>query len=117
MKKFLLWAISILVIISAAGYAFYKLYLPDMVVDAFTTEQPVYVPKFVKARITKYKVPINKGAEDIIKNIHRSDVPLTQVLDAIDNIDENNLNRTLDQLNDHQIASTDQAFDLIKENV
>jgi hypothetical protein len=118
MKKFVAWLFAFLVLVAVAGVFFYKYYLPEMVAAALVKEeeQP-YIPKFVQARIKKYKEPVNKGAEDVIREIHRSQVTLQQILETIDRTEPEQVQAMLDELSDTRIVSEDQVFDIGKKYI
>jgi hypothetical protein len=117
MKKLIVWTIVIIMLIGIGGFVFYRYYLPDMVVSAMVEDDlPAFVPERVKAKIEKIKVPVNKGAEAVIAQIHTSDVTLEQIFKAIDQTDEEQVNTALDELQETKITNTDQAFNLFKKH-
>ena len=118
MKKFLIWIIGLFVVFAAAGLIFYKFYLPGMVADAIVEDQtPAYVPKFVEVRIKKYKAPLNKSAGDVIHEIHESNVSLEQVLKAIDQTEPEQVYAALAELDNSNVKTTDQVFDISKKYI
>jgi hypothetical protein len=118
MKKFVAWLFAFLVLIAVAAVFFYKFYLPEMVAVALVEEQDrPYIPKFVQARIKKYKEPVNKGAEDVIREIHRSRISLQQILETIDRTEPEQVQAMLDELSTTRIISEDQVFDIGKKYI
>jgi hypothetical protein len=118
MKKVLIWVIGLLVFLAVATFMFYRFYLPRLVADAITQEKtPTYMPRYVEARMKKFKAPLNKGASDVIKEIHKSDVTLEQLLAAVDNTEPEQVHAALDELNNTKIKNTNQVFDIARKYV
>jgi hypothetical protein len=118
MKKFLVWVIGLSVIVAAAAFIFYRFYLPGLVADAIMEEHtPRYVPTFVEARMKKFKAPLNKGTSDVIKEIHRSNVTLEQLLAAVDNTEPAQVHAALDELNNSKVKNTNDVFEIGKKYV
>lgn len=116
MKKFIGWMIAFLLVAGIASFIFYKFYVPVLVAEAFVEkENPAYIPRFVQARIEEYKAPVNEGASDIIVEIHRADVRLADLLEAIDRADEDQVHMMLDELSQRRITNTNQVFDIAKK--
>jgi hypothetical protein len=118
MKKLLLAILVVAITICAGGFIFYKLYLPSLVAEVLTkAETPSYVPAFVQNKIEKYKAPINKGAEDIISELHKENISVHEVVKAIDDIPDRDIQAALNELQNENIKTTNQAFDIIARNV
>jgi hypothetical protein len=117
MKKFGIWLLALVITAGIGAYVFYKFYLPGLVAkELVKDEESVYVPRFVKAKIRKYKAPVNKGAHDVIKEMHKSNVTLEQLLQAIDETEEEQVRGMLAELNQINLKSTDQVFDVAKKH-
>jgi hypothetical protein len=117
MKKFIGWSLAIIVLLAISVFIFYKFYFPTLVADVLTQDKASsYIPKFVNKRIQRYKAPVNKGAADVIEEIHRSNVTLDQILEAVDNTQEEQVYEMLDELNSSKPKSTNQVFDLAKKH-
>jgi hypothetical protein len=104
-------------IIGVAGgsYLAYKIYMPDVIAVAITSnELPSYLPETIKKKVKKIKKPVNDGANAIISTMHKSNVTLAQVLEAIDNVSEEEAHAMLDSLNTIQIQNTEQVFNMAK---
>lgn len=113
MKRFIGWTFILLLLTVVGVSIFYKFYLPGLIADALVQEkEPAYIPTFVQTKIKKYKAPVNKGAEDVIREIHKSNVSLDQILVAIDKTEAEQVYSMLDELNDTEIKNTNQVFDL-----
>jgi hypothetical protein len=118
MRKVLAWLFAFLIFTAIAGVVFYKFYLPAMLAAAIVRDEaPAYIPKFVQARIREYRAPVNKGAEDVINEMHRSNVSLQQILAAIDKTEPENVYAMLSELEETRITSTDQVFDIGKKYI
>jgi hypothetical protein len=118
MKKFLLWVVGLGVLFAAAALIFYRFYLPGVVADALTEQEtPSYVPKFVEARMNKIKAPLNKGATDVIKEIHKSNVTLEQLLAAVDNTEPEQVRFAFEEINRSKVKNTNDVFDIAKKYV
>lgn len=117
MKRFLIWIVSLTIVVCIAALIIYKFYLPTFVAKAIVREDvPALVPKYVKAKINEYKIPVNQGAEDVIQSIHRSDISLHELFDAIDNTDEDQIYAMLDEFYVRKPNNTNEVFDLAKKH-
>ncbi|HEU5146804.1 MAG TPA: hypothetical protein VFT90_08820 [Chryseosolibacter sp.] len=116
MKKILI-SLLILAIVGVGVYAVYRALMPSIIAEATVSESlPDYIPKRLKTRVEAIRNPINKGAEAMIHKMHASEIPLNEVLDAIDNITEEQAYAFLDEVNATKPASTDAVFDLLKKH-
>jgi hypothetical protein len=116
MKKVRLIVISIL-LLAFAGYLAYQLYLPVMVAKSFSSDTSPLLPKDIQVKVEKVKKPVNESAELIVKRIHQSDdVTMDDLLNAIDNVTEEQALAFLDELNKTEIKSTDQVFSMTKKH-
>jgi len=115
MKK-IAFLITFLAIASVGAYIFYRFYLPDFVADAMTKDDvPDYLPKRVQKKIAALKAPVNAGAEEVVKEIHKANIPMDKVLAMIDNTTEDQAYTMLDELNHTKPNTTDQVFDIAKK--
>lgn len=119
MRKIIIILFCVLLVGALGGVVFYRYYLPDIVAEAVIAkdELPGYLPNPVKNRIEGIREPVNAGAEDIVREMHESNVPLEKILRMIDNTTEEMGNDMLDELSKTPIANTDQAFDIIKKHL
>jgi hypothetical protein len=118
MKTFLLWLVALVILMGIGAAVFYKYYLPEMVAEVLTEEEtPSYVPPFVRSKVVKYKEPINRGARDVIDQIHQSGVTIDQVINTIDNTSEADINALISELNEVELQSTDQAFNIASKHL
>src|SRR5687768_5962256 len=100
MRKFALFLLTLIVIIGVGAFIFYKFYLPDMVAEALIKDEtPSYVPVAVKNKLEKFKAPMNKASEDVIAQMHESNLSLDQILKAIDETEEQDVHAALYELN------------------
>jgi hypothetical protein len=118
MRKIVAWFVALLVLMAIGTAVFYKFYLPQVLAAAIVKEEDqAYIPMFVKAKIKEYKKPVNKGAEDVIREMHRSNVTLQQILETIDRTEPEQVDALLSELEDTRIVSTDQVFDIGKKYI
>jgi hypothetical protein len=116
MKKLAVGLVVFLMLMMCGAFIFYRYYLPDMVADALTGEEmPTYVPNYVKVKIGKFKEPLNKGTEDVIREIHQSDISLEQVIKAIDQTERSQIDGALEELKRTNAITVDGAFDIFKK--
>jgi len=117
MKKILIGLIALILILVAGGYIVYKFYMDDLVAEAILAKEdvPSFVPAKVKAKIDKYRIPINYGAEEVVKKMHESKISLDQIIKAIDEAPEDQAYALLDELKKTKIKSSNQVFDMVKE--
>lgn len=116
MKKVRLYVISIL-LLACAGYLAYQLYLPVMVAKSFSSTTSKLLPKDIQRKIEKVRKPVNESAELIVLRLHQSEgVTMDDLLNAIDNVTEDQALAFLDELNKTEIVSTDQVFSMTKKH-
>jgi len=116
MRKLRLFAISILLLV-CAGYLAYRLYFPVMVAKSFSSKTSPLLPEDIQLKIEKVKKPVNKSAELIVARIHQSEgVTMDDLLNAIDNVEEDQAFAFLDKLNKTEIVSPDQVFSMAKKH-
>src|SRR6188508_3065141 len=100
MKKVILVIFCITLLGALGTLVFYRYYFPDIVADAVVADDdlPGYLPNPVKNRIKGIQEPVNAGAEDVVKQMQESGIPLEKMLDMIDNTTEEMGNDMLDDL-------------------
>lgn len=115
MKRTALPAIIIVSLVAAGGYFLYRTFAPGIIADALVSESlPAYIPKRFHARVESIKRPLNKGAEAMLEKMHESRIPLDRVLQAIDDVSEEEAYAFLDDLNKAKPSDTDEVFDIAK---
>lgn len=117
LKKAALILILVVLTLSLIGFILYKQYAPDIIANELLKEtEPVFLPKKVNEKIKKIKVQTNQLSSDIIKDIHKSDITLDQLLHALDGVTEPKANALLDDINKlGKLNNPDQVFDLVKK--
>lgn len=117
MSRFFIGFFITILILCIIAFVFYRNYLPEIMADVMVKEElPVYIPKFMEKRIEKYRAPVNKSAEDVIIEIHKSKVTLDQILKAIDDSEEAQVYSAIDELTEMKPKNTDEAFDIAKKH-
>lgn len=117
MRKLIISVFIVVAILAAGFYVFYKFYFPAVVAAAIASEEtPAYLPKFLQKKIEAVSTPVNAGAEDVVKQIHQSGIPIDKILAMIDNTTEEQAYLFLDELNESALESTDQVFDIAKKH-
>jgi hypothetical protein len=113
-----LLVVGLLIALAISGYIGFKYYMERMIANAIVSsnELPAYLPEKVKEKVMKVRVPVNQGADVIITTMHESKkVTLDQILNAIDNVTEEQAYAMLESLNKTKVENTDQVFDLAKK--
>src|SRR5690349_3650050 len=118
MKTFIS-SIIILVVFAVAAIVCYKIYFPKVVAEAIVSNQepPTYVPRYIKARINRYKVPVNESAEVIIKRMHESNITIDQLFKTIDETSEEQVYAMVDDLMYSKYSTTDEVFNIITKHL
>ena len=118
MKKFLIWVLSIIIIGALLAYGFYRFYLPDVVVNAITSgdELPDYLPENIRNKIAPYKEAVNKSADQVIHELHEHDIPVTEFIEAINQVYPQHIQAAVDEAKTQNVRTTDEAFDIIKKH-
>ena len=111
--------VSILVIslVAAGGYLLYRYLMPKIIARAMVSESlPGYIPKRLQAKIEKIRKPLNKGTEAMLQTMHASNIPVDQLLHAVENITEEQAYAFLDELNETEPTTTDDVFNVAKKH-
>jgi hypothetical protein len=110
----------LLVLITAlglGGYLLYRTYMAGLVAKAVTSESlPKFIPKRFQSKVETIRAPLNDGAKAMVEKMHASDIPLDQVLRAVDNVTEQQVYSFLDELHEQDPASTNEVFDIAKKH-
>lgn len=99
------------------SYVVYKQYAPAIIANELLKEtEPIFLPKKITEKIKVVKIQTNQLSTDVIKDIHKSNITLDQILKALDEVTEDEANALLDEINAlGEIKSSDQIFDLTKK--
>lgn len=107
----------LLSLVSAGGYFLYRTFAATIIADAVVSESlPAYIPKRLQTRVESIRRPLNKGANAMLQKMHESRIPLDQVLQAIDDVSEEEAYAFLDDLNRAKPSDTDEVFDIAKKH-
>lgn len=118
MKKFFLYLIVGGVILYAAGYVFYREFLPGIMANAIIDEEkPSYLPKRIQTRLDAMSVPINQGTENVIRELKKANVPMEDVYHAIDDVTEEEMDLMLEDLSEKKKITPNEAFDVLKKHI
>lgn len=118
MRKLIIGILVALSILCLGAFLFYKVYLPSAIAHIITdAETPSYLPSFAEENLAKYKEPINKGASELVQALHDRNIPVEEVIRALDETTEAEIQAALDELKASDIKTTDQAFDIIASHV
>jgi hypothetical protein len=117
MKKVIITTLSICASLALVAYVLYYFYFPQIIANAIVTDElPGYIPRRILNHIDHYRIPINKGSEDLVREIHLAKIPMQKILSAIDATSEDEAYNLLDDLNATSVKNTDQVFDIIKKH-
>jgi len=117
MKKIFLLAIVVISVL-VGGYYLYRTTLPDLVAKAVVSESlPDYIPKRIQIKIQAISVPLNKGTEAVIEEMHSSNIPMKEILSVVDKTTEEEAYRMLDEINSTRPETTNEVFDVGKKYI
>lgn len=104
-------------LIGVAGYYAYRSLVPSLVADALVSESvPAYIPKRLQHKVEEIRKPVNRGTEAMLQEMHAHDIPLEDVMDAVDGLTEERAYAFLDKLNTAKPQTTDEVFEMAKEH-
>ena len=107
----------ILAVLGAVGYLLYRSLVRQIIARAVVADSlPGYIPKRLQTKVDAIRMPLNKGAEAMLRKMHSSDISVDQVLEVVDNISEKEAYAFLDDLNQKRPATTNEVFDLAKKH-
>lgn len=118
MRSKLIWVLPIVAILAVGGYFIYiRFILPQQIASAIINEKaaPKLLPNRYEKQFVKSRDRINSGADSVLRILHRKNISLQQLLKAIDEVDENDAYRFLDELSTTTIVSSDQVFSIGKK--
>src|SRR5687768_1769649 len=114
MKKLLILSLLTIIVACTGGYVVYRMLMPEMIADAVMTDKLAgFIPKRLKARVEAISKPINRGTEAFIEKMHASQIPVHEVLNAVDYISEEQVYAFLDEINATKPKDTNEVFDVI----
>ena len=117
MKKAILIFVSLTVVFAATAYIFYQIYLPHLIAEAVIADDvPDYIPRRFQHKIEAVRRPLNKGSEDVVKEMHKANIPMEKMLAMIDHTTEAQAYGMLEELNQTKLTDTDQVFEIIKKH-
>lgn len=118
MKRFLLVVIILGLLLWGGAYIFYRVYLPDLVAKALVSDEtPPYIPRRLMNRVDELRAPVNKGADEMIIEMKKNEIPLDDVVDVIENTTEDEAYEFLKDLNESNPKTPDEVFDIAKEHI
>jgi hypothetical protein len=118
MKRFFLVLIIVCLVIWAAGYAFYRLYLPDIIAKALVSDDtPSYIPRRIMNKVDELRAPVNKGADQMVAEMKRNNISLAEVLEVVDNTNEDEAYSFLAELNESNPNDPNDVFDIAKKHL
>jgi hypothetical protein len=118
MRKILVSAIVLVLLLSLGGYYLCRVYFTDLIAGAFVSESlPGYVPKRIQSRIKAISIPLNKGTEAMLRKMHSADIPMEDILTILDNTSEEEAYSLLDELNSTRPKTPDEVFDIVKRYI
>jgi hypothetical protein len=118
MKRFLLIIIVLGLLGWIGAYIFYRFYLPDILARAIvSSETPSYIPRRLMNRVDELRSPVNKGADEIIAEMKKNDIPLEDVVEVIENTSEDEAFEFLNELNQTNPKTPNEVFDIAKKHI
>jgi hypothetical protein len=118
MKRFLAVIIVLGLLAWAGIYIFYRVYLPDLVARAIVADEtPDYIPKRLMNKVDELRRPVNKGADQMILEMKKNDIAITDVVEVIENTTEDEAYEFLQDLNASKPQTPDEVFDIAKQHI
>ena len=116
MKK-IITALLILTVLGVSGYLVYRSLVPQIIARAVVSDSlPGYIPKRLQTKVEAIRTPLNEGTEAMLQKMHASEIPVDQVLEAVDDISEEEAYAFLDELNTTKPSNSNEVFDVAKKH-
>ncbi len=97
---------------------YYKERLPQAVADAIVKDEyPAIVPEKVVKKIKVASKEVNTRLETVITTTETQGITIDQLIQAVDEVKEDEVRKTLDILYNTDLRSADQLFDIGIENI
>jgi hypothetical protein len=118
MKRFLVVLIVTCLVLCAIGYGLYRFYLPGIIAKAIIAEDtPSYIPKRLMNKVDEFRAPVQKGADEMVIQLKRNNIPLDKALELVENTNEEVANNFLEELNASNPKSTNEVFNIAKKHL
>ena len=116
MKRFFLVIIVLGVLAWVGAYVFYRYYFPDMMARAIVSnETPQYIPRRLMNKVDELRAPVNKGADEIVREMKKNNIALEDVVQVIDKTTEEDAREFLVDLNTSKPKTPNEVFDIAKK--
>ena len=117
MKKLLIFLL-IVIVLGAVAYAGYRFYLPSMIAEALTSDQPsAMVPAAMQEKVTNLKTKVNREAKKIPVFLKEQKIGYDDLLNIIDRTDPDELLDAYQAIATTKFTSIDQVFDIGKKHI
>jgi hypothetical protein len=118
MKRFFLVIIVLCFLVWVGAYIFYRVYFPDIVARAIVAnETPSYIPRRLMNKVDELRTPVNNGANEIIIEMKRNNIPLEDVVEVIERTSEDEAFEFLSELNESKPTTPNEVFDIAKKHI
>jgi hypothetical protein len=119
MKKGLIITSIIAVCIVFSFYLLRNHFLPSIIAESIRSENspPTFLPDEVKKTITVLKETVNERVDELPEIMKSLDLEFDDLLYIIDNVDADEVMNTLEELNQTQLQTTNQTFDIALRNI
>lgn len=118
MNKKLRW---ITVVVAAVVFGLilaYKFLLPTYLASIISNETaPSYIPEKYKIQIERIHKPLNKYTQEVFKISDSLNISLELILKIIDSVDPDEVMDVYYKLENKNITSSEEVFDIIKNNI
>ena len=118
MNRFFLVIIVLGVLAWVGAYVFYRYYFPDMMARAIVSkETPQYIPRRLMNKVDELRAPVNKGADEIVREMKKNNIALEDVVRVIEHTSEEDAREFLADLNTSRPKTPNEVFDIAKKHI
>lgn len=120
LKKIIISILFLVIIGVAVSYYYVNNYLPQKIAESIVNEEEndaVFVPKRIKSKISKGKKAMQGNIQLVEKELDNLNLTIDDLIVIIDEVKPKEVIKTIEILNQTEIKSSNQVFDIAKNNI
>ncbi|MEM7550912.1 MAG: hypothetical protein AAF363_14610 [Bacteroidota bacterium] len=118
MKRILIIGIVLLLLVVGVSWYYYEKQLPKVVAKAIIKNKyPVYIPEKIQGKIVKVSDTLNAKVENFLVTTDTIGISINEILKIIDEVKEEDVRKTISIIQNQDIKSVEEVFDIAVENI
>lgn len=117
MKKLLIFILAI-ALLGFAGFAGYRVYLPNMIATTLTSEEPSrLIPDGMLEKVKDLRVKIDREVDDLPVLLIETRLTVDDLLIMIDRANPDQFEKAIEEIRNTSVTSTDQIYDICMKHI